>query len=215
MSVFSASSTWSSCTGSEVCVIGIVRAGGDRRRRRAAGLQFDEPVAFEEDPRADLQRRVAVDRQPLRFDFHRHEARSCRRARSSVTLPTSTPAMRTGDLGWMLTAVANSRLQAVAVFERDVLGEAEVHDQHEDHDHARSRSAAGWSAAARRRGSRRGGATSERGSFLPSPWLARPSALSVALEYFSPNRFCSRAGEFAVGGRRWPPAGCRSALPTM
>ena len=27
-----------------------------------------------------------------------------------LTLPTSTPAMRTGDLGWMLSAVANSAL---------------------------------------------------------------------------------------------------------
>ncbi len=32
------------------------RPGGERPGRRAARLQFDEPVAFEEDPRPDLQR---------------------------------------------------------------------------------------------------------------------------------------------------------------
>ena len=49
-------------------------AGGERLRRRAAGLQFDEPVAFQEDPRADLRGRVGVDRQAPRFDFHAHQA---------------------------------------------------------------------------------------------------------------------------------------------
>ncbi len=36
-----------------------------------------------------------------------------------VTLPTSTPAIRTGDLEWMFTAVANCRFELEAVFERD------------------------------------------------------------------------------------------------
>ena len=49
----------------------------------AARLQFDEPVAFEEQARTDLHGRVGVDRQPARFDFHVHEARACRRAGST------------------------------------------------------------------------------------------------------------------------------------
>ena len=55
--------------------------GGDRvvvvlqlGRRRRAGTEVDEGVALEEDARADLERRVAVDRQALVGDLHLDEA---------------------------------------------------------------------------------------------------------------------------------------------
>ena len=51
-----------------------------------------------------------------------------------LTWPTLTPAMRTGDLGWMFDGRRELGLQAEAVFERDVLGEAEVHGDRDDHD---------------------------------------------------------------------------------
>ena len=57
-------------------------ARGDRLRRRAARLQFDEPVAFQEDARADLQRRVGVDRQPVAVRFPSSPGRCCPRAGS-------------------------------------------------------------------------------------------------------------------------------------
>ncbi len=48
---------WSSWTGSAVCVIGTVSPLDERRRARGPGLEVDEEVSLEEDPRADLHRR--------------------------------------------------------------------------------------------------------------------------------------------------------------
>ena len=111
------------------------RAGGQRRRRRAARLQVHEPVAFEEDARADLGRRVGVDRQAARFDFHAHDARVAvafdRRDLADVDAGDAH-----GRLAFDVDGRGEDRVQAVAVFERDVLGEAEVQrdrQQYEQH----------------------------------------------------------------------------------
>ena len=81
----------------------------------------------------DLRGRVGVDRQARAFDFHRHLA--------GVAL-----ALDRGDLADVHAGDAHRRLradvdrggehgvQAKAVLERDVLGEAEVHDDREQHD---------------------------------------------------------------------------------
>ena len=81
-------------------------------------------------------------------------------------------------------------VQAEAVFERDVLGEAEVDDDHDDHDRARSaRRGPGSTAAARRRGLRRGGATSAERSFpLPRPCFGLGLAFSASASLRDPER---------------------------
>ena len=56
VSLWSAVSTWSSCTGVAVWVTGIVSPSSMRRRRRRARREVDEEVALEEDARADLRR---------------------------------------------------------------------------------------------------------------------------------------------------------------
>ncbi len=57
-------------------------ARGDRRRRRRAGLQINEPVAFEQNACADLERRVAVNRQTALCVFPSSPRRCCLRAGS-------------------------------------------------------------------------------------------------------------------------------------
>jgi hypothetical protein len=48
---------------------------GEDRRGGRAGPQVDEEVALEEQPRAHLERGVAVQRQPGLLDRHRHDRR--------------------------------------------------------------------------------------------------------------------------------------------
>jgi hypothetical protein len=60
-------------TGAAVCVVGIVPPSARHRGRRRAGRHLDEVVALEEDARTDLHRRVALDRQALVLELHRHE----------------------------------------------------------------------------------------------------------------------------------------------
>ena len=65
--------TWSSCTGALVWLIGRRSPSCSCRRRGRAGADVDEEVALEEDARADLHRRVPVERQALLVDPHGHE----------------------------------------------------------------------------------------------------------------------------------------------
>ena len=126
--------------------------------------------------------------------------------------------MRTGDFGLDVDRAGELRVEAEAVFERDVLGEAEVHGDDHDHQEARSPKRTGLvAAAARRPGCRRGGASSEEAlicffpfGFFGVGFLEMPRSLSVAAGYFSPNRFCFAAGDFAVVADARRPAGCRS-----
>ena len=100
MSDCSAVSTWSSWTGVAVWLTGIVVAVVELRRRRRARREVDEEVALEEDARADLGVRVVVDRPALvlsiRIVTSAPLSPACARS-IFVTLPTSTPAIRTGD----------------------------------------------------------------------------------------------------------------------
>ena len=210
VSVLSASSTWSSWTGSEVWVIGIVWPRGDRLRRRAAGLQFDEPVAFEEDARADLQRRVACGSAGRAISISIVTRPVLPSRLIDVTLPTLTPAMRTGDFGLDVDGGGEHGVQAEAVFERDVLGEAEVHDDREDHDHDHDPKRSGLARCSSTTGTsswRRHQRHAAHFAWLLS--LSSPSALSVGAGYFSPKRLFFAVGDFAVccatlPGEAWP-----------
>ena len=96
------------------------------RRRRRAGPQVDEEVALEEDARADLGRRVLVDRQPGVLDLHRHE----RLVGALLGLDRLDLAdVDAGDPHGRVDAQRVGGLEdgvdAEAVRERDVLGEAE------------------------------------------------------------------------------------------
>ena len=107
--------------------------------------------------------------------------------------------MRTGDFALMFSALANCRVEAVAVFERDVLGEAEVHDRDAiDQPSTTDREARPGcrAAAAPTTGhARRGGATSARRLIPLVPFahvlacVEMPSAWSVLAGYVSPNMF--------------------------
>src|SRR5439155_18477063 len=172
-------------------------ARGHRPGGRAAGLQFDEPVAFEEDARADLERRVGVDRQALRFDFHRHDA-GVALTLDGTHLADVDAGDPHGGLRVDVLCTGEHALQLVAVFERDALGEAEVHDddQHQDHDHAEAQRVG---ARQLRDGDRVAAAEPAPAAHFLFPFdfdfgfgLMRPRSLSVALGYFSPYRSCSR-----------------------
>ena len=63
--------TWSNWTGSVPCWIGKVQLLGAVGASGRAGADVDEEVALEEDPRADRERRVLVDRQAVAVDAHR------------------------------------------------------------------------------------------------------------------------------------------------
>ena len=92
--------TSSSCTGVAVWEIFIVPPEGISGDARRARLEIDEEVALEEDARADLGRGV---RWMGSADFLIAITSTAALVPSSgsifCTLPTSTPAMRTGELG--------------------------------------------------------------------------------------------------------------------
>ena len=84
------------------------RAGAELRRVRAARVEVDEVVALEEQPRADLELGVPLDRQ-ARSSISivtRALPEPSSIASTFVTLPTSTPAIRTGEL---LSRLAESK----------------------------------------------------------------------------------------------------------
>ena len=135
MSVLSASSTWSIWTGSAVCVIGIVApeesVGADglpgcsstnqlpsRKIRGRSFIVASEWIGRPLDSISIVTSAgvaLALDRGDL---AHVHARDAHRRFRVDV--------QRGGELG----------VQTEAVFERDVLGEAEVDDEHsDDHEH--------------------------------------------------------------------------------
>ena len=74
-------------------------AVADLLATRRAGRQIHEEVALEEDARADLGRRVVVDRQALLVHLHRDldHVRVVVMRSTFTTLPTFTPAIRTGE----------------------------------------------------------------------------------------------------------------------
>ena len=117
MSDWSAASRSPNWTGAAVWVVGIVPlAVLEGRRGGRAGLDVDEEVALEEDARPDLELGVLVDRQALapRSPSSRSRApcRSPVTGSTFVTLPTSTPAIRTGELGLMLLAVSKAAVSS-------------------------------------------------------------------------------------------------------
>ena len=75
----------------------------------AARREVDEKVALEEDARADRGEGVVVDRPALAFDGEGDLGRVAV-AFAAITRPTSTPAIRTGELVEMLTPFERSRL---------------------------------------------------------------------------------------------------------
>ena len=75
VSVLSVPSTWSICTGAEVCVAGRSSPLSSSGASGVPGLDVEEEVALEEDARADLDAGVAVDRQRLVLELHRHRDR--------------------------------------------------------------------------------------------------------------------------------------------
>ena len=111
--------------GERVAVLRLWSAGRAR-------LEIDEQVALKEEPRAQLHRRVLVEWQRRLLQLHGHDRRGRRHAlrlgvvrcpglrrdlvrrRSdwmcsiSVTLPTFTPAIRTGEAGRMFAADGNT-----------------------------------------------------------------------------------------------------------
>ena len=103
------------------------------RRGGGAGREVDEEVALQEDARADLQRGVAVQRQSLRAELHRHDrgvaARLAVDAGDLADVDAGDPdgrvladRVRRGEYG----------VHAEPVRERDVLGEPEVDEQRDD-----------------------------------------------------------------------------------
>ena len=175
------------------------------RGRGAARLQFDEPVPFQEDPRADLDGRVRVDGKPPAFDFHVHDAHlAFAPDRADLADVHAGDAHR--RLGVHVDGRVEHRFQLEAVFERDVLGEAEVHGERDDHDE-HDREAHGIRAAQ----------LDDRDFVVAAPqatagaahlrppfpfalrrllalfgWCDSPRSLSVEAGYFSPYKFCSR-----------------------
>jgi hypothetical protein len=107
VSVLSASSTWSSWTGSAVWVIGIVCAEESVFADGLPGCSSTNQL-----PSRKIRGRIFrvaslwIGR-PLRFDFHRHEA-GCPSRLIEADLADVTPAMRTGDFGVDVDAEANT-----------------------------------------------------------------------------------------------------------
>ena len=98
MSVLSTSRTSGSVTAVAVCVTGRVPPSSSSGADGEPGRQVDEVVALEQDPRADLELGVLAERQRVVAQLHRHAAPAPSPFDSSfVTLPTSTPAIRTGE----------------------------------------------------------------------------------------------------------------------
>ena len=175
------------------------RPRGELGRRGAARLQFDEPVPFQEDARADLDGRVGVDRKALVFDFHAHDAH--------VTFAVDRAHLADVDardahrrLGVHVDGRVEHRFQPEAVFERDVLGEPEVHrDEQDQQPHDREADRVG-AAELRDRdfvvASPPAGAAHLRLPFLAFLVtflvFAKPRSLSVEAGYFSPYRFSER-----------------------
>ena len=101
----------------------VGRAGG-------AGPDVHEEVALQEDPRADLQPRVAVDRQALLLDLHRDLGQRGVVAqrldlRDLAHVHARDPHRR---VQLQRGRVLEHRLHLVALGERDVLGEGEEHE---------------------------------------------------------------------------------------
>ena len=109
----------------------------DGRRRGRAGRDVDEEVALQEDPRADLEGGVLVDRQALPGHVHRHHGR----IGAGLALDLDDLAdvhARDAHRGVLADRVRGleDRLDPEAVGERHVLGEAEEDaDAHDDEDH--------------------------------------------------------------------------------
>ena len=75
------------------------------------GLDVDEEVALQQDARADLERRVLVDRRPASLTSIVTTALFVPSWPSTLTTwPMLTPAMRTGDLTLRLFAVGKTAL---------------------------------------------------------------------------------------------------------
>ena len=108
----------------------------DGRTRRRSGTQVDEEVALEEDARADLHGGVLVNGERPVLQLHRHHRRV-------GVLVSGDP----GDLSDVDARDPHRRvladrhgrrehaLHAEPVRERDVLGESEVHPNHDDDEH--------------------------------------------------------------------------------
>jgi len=127
VSVFSVSSTWSSWTGSDVCVIGSVApecstlaeglpgcsSANQLPSRKVRGRILTVASEWIGSP-SEVISMLSTPALPSR--------------ETEVTLPTSTPAIphRRGTTNGK--GAGEDRFQAEVVFERDVLGEAEEHD---------------------------------------------------------------------------------------
>ena len=93
---WSAVSTSSSWTAVEVWVIGMSPPSSSSGALGLPGLQVEEEVALEEQPRADRDLGVVVDRLALVVDGE-GDLGGVAVALDAVTLPTLTPAIRTGE----------------------------------------------------------------------------------------------------------------------
>ena len=90
-------------------MIGIVYAGGERLAPRdcPAAVSTNQLPSRKIRGRIFSVASVWIGR-PFRFDFHVHHAGVALALDRGDLARRSRPAMRTGDLGWMLTAVANT-----------------------------------------------------------------------------------------------------------
>ena len=113
-------------------------AVAQRRRLGRARREVDELVALEEDARPDLQRRVLVDRQAGLVDLHRDERQVAVAAlvgRDLLDLADVHARDPDRRVGPDVVGVGEDGLDAEAVRERHVLGEAGVDDDRREHEH--------------------------------------------------------------------------------
>ena len=181
------------------------RSRGQSRGGRAARLQVHEPVAFQEDARTDLRGRVRVDRQPAPFEFHAHE-RDIALALDRGDLAHVHARDAHGRLAFDVERRSEHRVQPVAVFERNVLREAEVErDPQQDQEQDREAHGVGPAQLDDRDFVVAAPQATAGAAHLPPPfpfalrrllalvgWCASPRSLSVEAGYFSPYKFCSR-----------------------
>ena len=133
VSLWSEVRTWSSWTGAAVRVTLSVSPFPSSGEPAEPAREVDEEVALEEDARPDLGGRVLVERQAVLVDLHHHE----RLVGALLRLDRLDLAdLDAGDPHRRVDAQAvgglEHRVEAEAVGEGDVLGEAQEHGDEDD-----------------------------------------------------------------------------------